>query len=55
MELTPETITLTEPSRIMLKIHRYNSSSTSEYSDNRKFIFIIEETDEETPPLTEGQ
>ena len=42
--------------QIKIKVHSNNSST---YSDNlecigRKFIFILEETEEETTPLSEG-
>lgn len=58
MELQPEKVqTSSQIIQIRIKVHTNNSSSYSDYRDcpDRKFIFIIEETEEETPPLSEGE
>lgn len=56
MELTPELLKISKPTQILLKICKNNSASLSDYSEgaSRKFIFLLEETDEETALLCEG-
>jgi hypothetical protein len=57
MELSTELITSTEPIKLCLKISKNNASTYSECSDSdtRRFIFLLEETDEETEPLAPGE